>query len=124
MSSSLFGTSSVGRSERLAKVGRLSRQKAFRGAWDPATFFNDAWWINPLDESASSSGPILEQWMSSVRIVKRSSSSMKYGATDTPGPEDVAANWRARFRLTFPDFDILEPGEDASQSTRWPGYNA
>ncbi|KAI0702364.1 hypothetical protein C8T65DRAFT_655549 [Cerioporus squamosus] len=102
----------------------LARQNAFSGAWNADTFFNPVWWLNPRMESASSSGPALEEWMHSVRIVKGNYGTVDYGATTGSGPVSVEANWRTRFRHTFPGFDILQPGEDASQSTRWPGSNA
>ncbi|RPD53091.1 hypothetical protein L226DRAFT_617604 [Lentinus tigrinus ALCF2SS1-7] len=102
----------------------LSRQHAFRGAWNADTFFNPVWWLNPRDDSASTSGPALEQWMHSVRIIKRDYARASYGATNTQGEDDVAASWRASFRLAFPAFDILRPGEDPTQSTRWPGFHA
>ncbi len=95
----------------------LTRHKAFLGAWDPDTFFHPIWWLYPCDESTSSSGPALEAWMRSVRIVKRN-----YRAT-TPELVGVEASWRKRFRSTFKGFDILPPGEDSSQSTRWPNAN-
>ncbi len=97
----------------------LARQKAFLGAWDPDTFFHPILWLYPRHESASSSGPALDAWMRSVRIVKRN-----YRAnTNTRESVGVEASWRARFRSTFDGFDILQPGEDSSQSTRWPNAN-
>ncbi|RDX45768.1 hypothetical protein OH76DRAFT_932221 [Lentinus brumalis] len=95
----------------------LARQKAFLGAWDPDTFFHPIWWLYPRHESASSSGPALDAWMRSVRIVKRN-----YRA-NTRECVGVEASWRERFRSTFHGFDILQPGEDSSQSTRWPNAN-
>ena len=96
----------------------LSRQRAFRGPENPDIFFNSKWWLYPRDETASTSGRALEQWMYSVRIVRRS-----YYPTGRVDHSDVEAMWRAQFGSTFPGFDILQPGEDPSRSTRWPGWN-
>ena len=96
---------------------RLSPQKAFRGAENPDIFFNPTWWLYPRDETASTSGRALEQWMYSVRIVRR------YDPIGRVDSSDVEAMWRTQFRRTFFGFDILQPGEVPSRSTRCPGWN-